>query len=587
MKYDKDKIFPIFQECWQDSEQPVEVTDGYSFDYLATINKIELYRNSRFQSGDVDSEGNKKYFFNIVNPQAGNATKNIDLDTKDITIRAVDGKDKIKALLYRQELISWLRKNEFAELLNEISEQLPVYGHLVFEKTPDGEIERVRLSDWRRDWGVDDLDDSPYCIRRYYMQPHELKKMKGWDTESVNKVIQSYYENKDKNICVYKVYADYPAEVFGGTEGEYMRGYFYCATNQDDYFVGNDYKGFQEVLYGKPVKDNKWPFKELKYITIDGRGMGVGVIELGFDAQQRWNEMANQKAKSMQLSSKHVYQTRDETVQKNITSDVLDGEIIKVRSEITPLATEERNLASYQQEEGNVLSVLRNLTNAQEIVTGENLPSGTPYRLGALLNQNAVKLFEFIRENIGIFLECLITDWVLPQFTPKALKEHLLEITDNSLLEKVFEWDVNARINEGIKKYVLKTGNYPPRSTVDAMKSVMMAQRDETEFINIPDNFFDFEKDIEVVITDEKFNFAQRIETVNNLLQLLAQNPQIVQLPETKKLFEQLLEDVGVSPLLITSNSTNQQMPTGNPAPMMTGVGSQGATPPMASNPMA
>src|SRR3990167_9445933 len=127
-------IWNRFKVALKDFETPVEITDGYIFDYPRVTNKVELYRSSKFLTGDVDSEGHKKYFFNICNPQAGNVTKFIDLDTKDVLFRSRSGKDRLKSTLATDMFRQYAKKKKFGILLNEMSEQLPIWGHVILRK---------------------------------------------------------------------------------------------------------------------------------------------------------------------------------------------------------------------------------------------------------------------------------------------------------------------------------------------------------------------------------------------------------------------------------------------------------------------
>lgn len=298
------------------------------------------------------------------------------------------------------------------------------------------------------------------------------------------------------------------------------------------------------ILFVKKI--DKFPYKKLDYLTIEGRALGLGVIEMLFDPQQRWNEIANQRAVSMKLASRHVYQTRDAQVEKNLMTDILDWDIIKVNSEITPVDTSERNLAAYNQEEQSLMWVVRSLANAFETMTGESLPSWTPYRLGVMLNENGGKLFEFIRENCGNFLEEVFIDWIIPDFEKTITEKHIFELLDQEAIEYIVEKDVNRRVNDAIKKYVINTWYFPPQEDIDIIKQAETGNN-KTLFIEIVKGYLDFDYDLEINITGESVNIANRVETISNLLQLLAQNPQIAELPQTKKLFQRLLDDVGFS----------------------------------------
>ena len=553
-------IFSQLGGALKDFEEEVEITEGYKFDMSDIINKIELYRASKFKSGDKDSQGNKKYFFNIINPQCGHATKNIDLDRKDIRVRAVEGKDRVKAMIYSAELKYWMRRENTGILLNKISENLPIYGSVVLKKVGD-KIKYIPLKYLKFDPAISNKEDSfdiqsSYIIEEHHFQPAELLQMKEWNKDGINNTIENFRKGEEKDITVYEYYSEFPNKELGIKGKGYSLGVCMVAMTKSEVESKYDY---QEVLFKKKL--DKFPYKKVDYLSIEGRGLGLGIVEMLLDSQQRWNEMANQKASSMKISSKHLFQTRDTTVESNIMTDLLNGDILKVNSEITPIANEERNLAAYRQEEANLLHTIRSLTNAFEVITGETLPSRTPFRLGAMMQQNAGKLFDFIRENLGMFLEETFKEWILPQFESKIVKEHVFELFDHDTIQLIVEKDVNRRLNEAIKKYVLFEGNYPQKDEVAMLKEQLMSQTEETQFVKIIDGYLNFEKTIDIDITGEKTNIAAEIETISNLLQLLAQNPQIQQNPDLMKLLRALADRSGVSPNLLPSEQGDGMQP--------------------------
>jgi len=66
-------------------------------------------------------------------------------------------------------------------------------------------------------------------------------------------------------------------------------------------------------------------------------------------------------------------------------------------------------------------------------------------------------LFEYIRENVGNFLEEVFTEWVIPEFEKTLTTDHIFELLDTDTVEYIVEKDANRRINDSIKKYVIKT----------------------------------------------------------------------------------------------------------------------------------
>lgn len=545
------KALPILQKYLDDFDQPVRISEGYDFVQPDMIAKIELYRASQFLSGPVDSQGNKKYFFNILNAQVGNATKNIDLDTKDILIKSEDGADRMKAMLARELLMKWMADHKFGLLLNKLSEYLPAYGSFVVKKTPEG-INYVPLKRLRFDPAIEDLQKSPYVIEELYFQPYELEKMKdkGWSVECIDEIVEASRKAKQPQICVYEVHSEFPNEILGLGKKGYSRAVCYIATVGDVRSQDKQNIVPNEVLYSKVEKE--FPYKKMNYINIDGRALGLGIYEMNLDAQERWNEIQNQKSSSMKISSKKLFWTADEMVESNVLTDLLNGDVIKSKNGLNPVASEERNLAAYNQEQSIIMDSVRSNSNAFEVLTGEGLPSGTPYRLGAMMNQNAGKLFEFIRENIGLFIQEIVEDWILPDFKKEIVKEQIFEIFDAELIDELMTSDINRRLNEALKKFVIINGTYPTQDEVELLRGKMKDMSRESEFVKVIEGFLNFDFGIKVVVTDENYNVNARVETTSNMIQLLAQNPQIMQDPQLKKLVLSMAEDTGLSPRLLS-----------------------------------
>ena len=81
-------------------------------------------------------------------------------------------------------------------------------------------------------------------------------------------------------------------------------------------------------------------------------------------------------------------------------------------------------------------------------------------------------------------------------------------------------------------------------------------------FVDIMKGFLDFEKDVYTDITGERDNKQVQTETIVNMLQLLGQNPQIMQDPELMKMFRAMAQSAGIDPTLIPSVKTPEPVPS-------------------------
>ena len=86
------------------NETSVEVVSGYNHNQAEVLKRIELYYSSKFETGSKDSEGFRKFFYNVVHFPCQVATKNIDLDTKDFRLIPESAEAQIPTLILQKEL---------------------------------------------------------------------------------------------------------------------------------------------------------------------------------------------------------------------------------------------------------------------------------------------------------------------------------------------------------------------------------------------------------------------------------------------------------------------------------------------------
>ena len=68
--------------------QVIEIAEGYTYNQYETLRTIELYHNSRFTTGNLDTLKREKPFYNICKFRVNVATRATDIDTKDVKIES-------------------------------------------------------------------------------------------------------------------------------------------------------------------------------------------------------------------------------------------------------------------------------------------------------------------------------------------------------------------------------------------------------------------------------------------------------------------------------------------------------------------
>ena len=89
---------------------PKQISKYVTFDQYENTNRIEAYLNSKHISGDTDSQGREKPFFNIVIAAANIWFRATDIDRKDIRLKAAKFTHAILAFIATVLLQNWMKK---------------------------------------------------------------------------------------------------------------------------------------------------------------------------------------------------------------------------------------------------------------------------------------------------------------------------------------------------------------------------------------------------------------------------------------------------------------------------------------------
>lgn len=568
---------------------PVDIAPGYKFDQLATVKQAQMTYAGKFSSGNKDEMG-YKYFYNLVKPRVKNAAKNLDVDTKDINIRATSPENYYKAWIMRRDMKQWLRKRDFGVVLNDMVMLTPKYGTFVLKKVGGKEIvRRVDLKNLKNDPTCNSLAESQWIIEDHFYTPVELRKevARGWYEDAITKAIDSYRATKKENYVDNHIERD---NVQGDAQYIHVKEFcgevpkkFITENENDTGFIlatmivispdgGTKTQAGEEerkglVLYKRELKEI--PYKEVHFDREEGRWLGVGLAEDLRDMQILKNEQINQVVLGLRLANLILFQTNDETIARNVLTDLVNGDIIKAKGTIERINTTNIGLGTDQVISQEINTIVNDLSNSFEVTTGQNMPSGTPFSLGALINQNANKLFDFYREKIGLFLQDVFEEWIIPELSKDLNKEHLLEITDKEEMQWIIERMTQSTTWDTIKRFVLTKGRRPTQAEVDLAAQVIEERLSagENMFLDIPKDFYNFEKTVEVDITGESLDKSAQLTTLSSLLQILGQNPEMAEHPITQEILDLSGKaSIDVQRGVKTAPAAPQAMPTPQPA---------------------
>lgn len=556
----------IRQEAKDFYDNWIQVVPGYSFNQYETLKRVHLYLNSKYENATTYF-GKDKLFYNIVVPPCEVAMRMLNIDTKNIKLWPMNPKSYFSTYLLEKELKLWLKTSKMGRILNQLAEEAPRYGSVVLEKTKDG----AQVVDLRRlinDQTVDRIVDSRFITTIHYFTPSELRET-GWDNVDVAierfsdpnaaEAFQDEYGNLNQVVStpyikVYKRYGEVPEYWLDGGKSDKMVKSLFIVAGADKLEVNSDGKPVGEagVILFKSKWHKDWPFKDFHYTKIKGRWLGMGIPEMLFDVQVRVNELKNQKRVSMELSTMHLFQTKDKTIVRNALTDLLNGDILYSPTGIEPIVNEERNLPAFKDEEEGYAMQADRLSFAYEAVRGEPLPASTPATNALLATQSATSVYAFKRENLSIFLQEFFNDLVLPQLMRDLTPEHIMRFVGSSQeLDKIDAMAAEVYVNDYIKDEMFKGRAVNPLQVELAKARALEEYKKmgESRFVKIKKEFYkDAEFEFDFIIGNEQADPATIVQNTQTVLMAVAQNPMILQDPRVKMLFYKYAENLGISP---------------------------------------
>lgn len=588
-------IYQIVRNEWRSfTDDLIEVVPGYTFSQIDTIKRCHLYYNSKFEDNS-EYCGRERLFFNICRFRKEVATRFLNFDTKDIRLWPMNPKSELSTFLLEKELQLWLKNSDTAKVLNDIADEAPLYGSAVIRKVKNG----AKVVDLRRlalDPTVESIEQSRFVSLKHYLTESELRaKVKdGWDEEAVETLIASkgtlsappsYEDSKVINQAtstayfeVIERYGEVPEWIYEGkgTSDQLVKS-FYIVGNASSYSANNNQviTAEQGVTLFKSKWNKKWPFKDFHYSKTRGRWLGRGVIEDLFEAQERQNEIANQKRVSMEISSMHVFQTQGGTVLQNILQDVENGDVIVNQGQpLTPLPNEERNLPAFNTERDVYDALADRLSFAFDSVRGEAGSSSTPATNAVIQTQGAQSIFAYKKENLGIMLRSFFNEMVIPELINNLTAEHILCFTgtvdDLNKLDKIL---IKQAVRNEIMKRLLagKAVTQEDAKTLENRFTSDLKGRGGRRFLNIKKDFYrDVEFEFDIMVNNEQEDVAVLANNYFTVLDAHAKNPELLKNPLTRAVFNQWAQRIGISPakleLIEQQEAENAQQPMQMPS---------------------
>ena len=524
-------IFKILTEeirSYQDDF--IDISDGVKYKQYDLIKNISRFENKVFLNGKLDSQLNYKYWYDIISPRVNDEVKNIDFDRSNIFTYSDSFQDKIAVYLSNLQLKDWLTETGQGEELNDAVEEFSAWGNVVWKKIKGG-YERVDLKNFYvLNQTAKTLNESS-VIERHQLTQSDLREKEGvWknvkeviktggnkklvpveNTEGI-KTTNVYYDIYERNgeISEKSLFEAQDKKEEGSEEKFVLAKIIATGLNKS---ISKDSK---YILFAEPI--DKMPYHEAHRGRYKSKWFREGIYEILFDCQTRANQLGNQIARGCEWASKVIFRTNDDTFVQNILTDLRNGDILKAR-DLSQVDVRMQALDQLMVDWNRNLTVADKLANSYEIVSGETMPSNTPFKLGNLLNQNANKLFDFLREKLTIGFESLLNDWILPKLLKDLKAKKIIDLTNSEEnLKDYYQMVVNAW-------YIMNLINLPPHSPEIAQiikaKKLEEITKNKKAIIEAEKDFWNNAKlRIKVKITGENVRLIADLESLYSFIQL-------------------------------------------------------------------
>lgn len=546
---------------------PIQIAEGMEWNFFDHVRTTILYKNSTYKSGKDDN----KPFKNIIRPILNLAYRAEGFDVKDILLYINDSKEYYKSFLVKKFHEVWARQNNIDTFIDDLVESYVDFGGALIKNVNQ---ERPEVVPFSRLAFCDQTDILKGPIaEKHQFAPDELKEMEGkWGnlkkgaTGTIDEVITlSQNEKKDtvgkgtktpgKYIEVYEVHGIFPN---WWLDSEYTDEESYDKTYSRQLHIVTFYtskEGQKNGICLYKGLEKELPYKLVLRDKIYGRALGLGGAEELFEPQVWVNYDVLRMKEMLDVASKIIFQTSDVAfANRNKTSSLENGEILihDLNQPLTQINTYPVNVKAFENSVAEWEQHARQMGAATESIMGESPTAGTPFKLQELITQESHSLHEYRKGKLATFLDEVYKDWIIPYISREITNgQEFMSELDLEELQQVSDSLVECEANDMAKKLILSGQPVYPeqlQSFKDQVKKDFM--KGNKKFIEIlKGEMKDLPLDVKVNIAGKQKNLAGQVDKLTNIFRTIISNPQILQNPPMAKLFNEILESSGLSPI--------------------------------------
>lgn len=581
---------------------PSQISQFVDYSQYENINRIEAYINDKHTSGDKDALGRDKPFYNITTSARNIWYRATKRRLNDIKIRADKEGNVLASSLATILLSDWFKKTYFETFLTKWGMTLATYGSAITKFIDKGSELDYSVVKWNTVIS-DNLDfyNNP-IIEKFYMSPGELATKKGYDKDQVNELLENLTIRKNLNktnvdtkadfVELYEVHGIFPLSMITGKEKDddnyvhQMHVISYVGSDST-----NDYKEFTLVK----GREDKCPYilTNLLPDPTGQRAMGKGAVELLFNTQWMTNHSQKLIKDQLDLASKLIYQTADESfIGRNATSEIENGDILvhAANMPLTQVNNNSHDITSLQNLSMDWKNLSTDISSTPDAMRGGDIKSGTAYRTQQLAVNESSSLFDEMSYNKDIALKEMLREFIIPYVKRKMdSTEEVSAILDSNDIKKIdakfVKNTVNREVNQKLIDQVFEAAQNPKAQMPTPEEQAQLTQEGEQSMqsqlselgnqrffkpsdldsVTWKESINDFEWEVIIDTPSDQKDVNLVMETLTNVLNTITDPTRAAALntPMGKMLFNKIISMTGaISPLEIADIQATQDIAT-------------------------
>lgn len=531
----------IVSDVWNNNqEQLVFVTDKVAFAMRSLIKALRKNYWGIFDEPNDPITGRKKIWIPMTESTVEGVLKNIDLDTKDVNLRAKKPSAIGLTGLLRTAVKKALDEMGFGELLDESERQSCIDGTFIWktiEVKKDGkycaEVDIVDPLNFAIDPTAKNIQEASGVVERALVTKKTFDQME----VSLNKDNVATTKTASPNDSDLSLSTTSNAEMVEMFEyWGIIPKYLITGNKKDTEFINGRIltSGVSSfVVHEIEEVKSKWkPYEEFRLTKVNGRWHGKGIAEKIMMLQLWINTIVNIRINRSLVSQLGLFKVRKGSgITPQQLSKLGENGALEMTNldDLQQLVIQEASQASYN-DENNILSWNERVTNAFSIVTGEQLPSSTPATSAVLQNRNAQSGFTMVKEQLGMFLQRWIKRHLLPIVQKNLTKKEILLLTDSpEELKAVDEKIINTYAIEKLKNLTENANIVDVEQVLSEIENAKkrFEQMGNQRFFSLDENIDLTDYDVEIDITNENIDKAVAAQNLISVLQTVSQLPQI------------------------------------------------------------